>query len=41
LDVQDAEQEIRPGDEIAFLPTYGSLLAATTSPYMQKVVIKD
>jgi predicted amino acid racemase len=41
LDVEQAEHEVRLGDEIAFYPTYGSLLAATTSPYMQKVVIKD
>jgi predicted amino acid racemase len=41
LDVDEANQEVRLGDEIAFFPTYGSLLAATTSPYMQKVVVKD
>ena len=40
LDVEEAENEVRIGDEIAFYPTYGSLLAATTSPYMQKVVMK-
>lgn len=40
LDVEDAETSIRVGDEIGFFPTYGSLLAATTSPYMQKVVMK-
>jgi predicted amino acid racemase len=40
LDVEEAIHEIRLGDEIGFFPTYGSLLAATTSPYMQKVVIK-
>jgi ornithine racemase len=41
LDVEDAEQEVHLGDEIGFFPTYGSLLAATTSPYMQKVIIRD
>lgn len=41
LDVEEAEYEVRVGDEIGFFPSYGSLLAATTSPYMQKVVIKD
>jgi len=41
LDVEEAEHEVRIGDEVGFFPTYGSLLAATTSPYMQKVVIKD
>ena len=41
LDVEEAVHEVRLGDEIGFLPTYGSLLAATTSPYMQKVVIRD
>jgi len=41
LDVEEAEHEVRVGDEIGFFPSYGSLLAATTSPYMQKVVIKD
>jgi predicted amino acid racemase len=41
LDVEEAESEVRVGDEIRFFPSYGSLLAATTSPYMQKVIIKD
>lgn len=40
LDVEEAESEVRVGDEIGFSPTYGSLLAATTSPYMQKVVMR-
>lgn len=38
LDVEDAAYPVRLGDEIGFFPSYGSLLAATTSPYMQKVV---
>lgn len=41
LDVEEAEHEVKLGDEIGFFPSYGSLLAATTSPYMQKVVIRD
>lgn len=41
LDVEEAQHEVRLGDEIGFFPSYGSLLAATTSPYMQKVVIRD
>ena len=41
LDIEEAVHEVRVGDEIGFFPTYGSLLAATTSPYVQKVVIKD
>jgi len=40
MDVEEAEHDVRLGDEIGFFPSYGSLLAATTSPYMQKVVIK-
>ena len=40
LDVEEAEHAVRVGDEIGFFPTYGSLLAATTSPYMQKVVMR-
>lgn len=31
---------VKVGDEIAFCPGYGALLAATTSPYVQKVVIR-
>ena len=41
LDVEAAEHDVKLGDEIGFFPSYGSLLAATTSPYMQKVVIKN
>jgi predicted amino acid racemase len=40
LDVDGAFTEIEVGSEVAFYPTYGALLAASTSPYMQKVVIK-
>jgi predicted amino acid racemase len=38
LDVEEAGVEVRLGDEIAFYPSYGALLAATTSQYVQKVV---
>lgn len=40
LDVEDAHNVVNVGDEVAFTPSYGALLAATTSPYVQKVVIK-
>lgn len=40
LDVEDARHNVHVGDEIAFFPSYGSLLTATTSPYVQKVVLK-
>lgn len=39
LDVDEAQSPLRVGDEIAFYPTYGALLAASTSPYVEKVVI--
>ena len=38
VDVEQAAEDVRTGSEIAFIPSYGSLLAATTSPYVQKVV---
>ena len=40
LDVEEAEDNVKVGDELGFFPSYGSLLAATTSPYMQKAVIR-
>jgi ornithine racemase len=40
LDVEDAAEVIGIGDELGFFPSYGSLLAATTSQYMQKAVIR-
>jgi len=39
LDVEDALCPVTLGAEIAFTPGYGALLAASTSPYVQKVVI--
>jgi predicted amino acid racemase len=41
LDVEEAVMPVDVGSEIAFYPNYASLLAASTSPYVQKVVIKD
>lgn len=41
LDIEDAEQNIAVGSEIAFTPGYGALLAASTSPYVQKLVIEE
>ena len=40
LDVEDAHTPVKLGDEISFYPGYGALLALSTSPYVQKVVIK-
>lgn len=40
LDVNDARREIKVGDEVAFYPGYGALLALSTSKYVQKVVIE-
>jgi predicted amino acid racemase len=40
LDVEDAEQTVKLGDELAFYPGYGALLALSTSPYVQKVVMR-
>lgn len=40
LDVEDAVENVRVGDELAFWPGYGALLALSTSPYVQKVVIR-
>jgi predicted amino acid racemase len=41
LDVEEAQEKISLGSEIGFLPGYGALLAAATSPYVQNVVIQD
>jgi predicted amino acid racemase len=40
VDVEEAREPLQVGSEIAFVPSYGSLLAATTSPYVQKVVLR-
>ncbi len=39
LDVEDAQQPVALGAEIAFTPGYGALLAASTSAYVQKMVV--
>lgn len=39
LDVSDAQRTLRLGDEVTFSPSYSALLAASTSPYVEKVVI--
>ena len=40
LDVEDAVENVRVGDELEFWPGYGALLALSTSPYVQKVVVR-
>ena len=40
LDVSDAHTALKLGDEVAFIPSYSALLAASTSPYVEKVVIQ-
>jgi predicted amino acid racemase len=40
IDVEDATTPIRLGTEVGFLPSYGGLLAATTSRYVQKVALR-
>lgn len=40
LDVEEAAKEVKVGDEVLFYPGYGALLALSTSPYVQKVVVK-
>lgn len=41
LDVEEASRDLRVGDEIAFTPGYGALLALSTSPYVSKVIIEE
>ncbi|MBW3084311.1 Ornithine racemase [Austwickia sp. TVS 96-490-7B] len=41
LDVQDAVGEVRLGAPVGFWPSYGALLALSTSPYVQKVAVRD
>jgi ornithine racemase len=40
LDVSDAHASLTLGDEVGFIPSYSALLAASTSPYVEKVVIQ-
>lgn len=39
LDVEEAQPGVKLGDEVAFLPGYAALLAASTSVYITKTVI--
>ena len=41
LDVEDAAEPVKVGDEVAFYPGYGALLTASTSAYVQKVIVND
>lgn len=41
LDVEDAVGPVRLGGEVGFVPSYGGLLAATTSRYVQKVAVRS
>ncbi len=40
LDVEEAQQKVVLGQEIAFSPNYAALLALSTSHYVQKVVVR-
>ncbi len=40
LDVSDASKPLNLGDEVTFYPSYSALLAASTSPYVEKVVLE-
>lgn len=40
LDVEDALNPVKVGSELTFFPGYGALLALSTSPYVQKTVIR-
>ena len=40
LDVSDVQRTLNLGDEVGFYPSYSALLAASTSPYVEKVVIE-
>ena len=37
MDVEEAAEPVKVGDEIAFWPNYGATLALATSPYVEKV----
>lgn len=41
LDVEDAAVDLKLGDEVAFTPGYGALLALSTSPFVSKIVIEE
>ncbi len=39
-DVQEALRDVSVGDTLDFLPQYGAVLAAATSPFVEKVVVQ-
>lgn len=41
LDVEEAREPVKVGDEIRFYPNYGALLAAFTSGYVHKMVVEN
>ena len=41
LDVEEAATDLKVGDEVAFYPGYGALLALSTSPYVSKIVVEE
>lgn len=41
LDVEEAETRYNTGDVVRFFPGYAALLAASTSPYVKKVVMDE
>lgn len=41
LDVEDATEPVQVGSELGFWPSYGGLLAASTSPYVWKVAMAE
>ena len=40
IDVTDAETPVKVGSEVRFLPNYGGLLSASTSPHVRKVATR-
>ncbi|MGB4594580.1 MAG: alanine/ornithine racemase family PLP-dependent enzyme [Anaerolineaceae bacterium] len=41
LDVSDAEGDVEVGDEVTFYPNYSATLAASTSPFVKKVIMSE
>ena len=41
LDAEDLRGPLEPGDTISFVPDYGAVLAATTSPYVRTRIINS
>ena len=40
IDVEEAVERVQLGDEVGFIPSYGSLLAASNSTSMYRMVRK-